>query len=747
MSDQNQPGNVPMSELQQAREALRECEEKYRSAFEYTGTAMMVINEDLTVAMGNHKIEEITGYTQEELEYRRPWTDYVHPDDRAAMLDYHRLRREEPDKVPSTYQFRMKHADGQYRDISINISMIPGSEKSLISMVDITEQKKTQAALLESRRRFQEMAELLPGIICELNTRLQFTYVNKLGLTSFGYTQEDLDRGLSAGELVHPEDRERMGQNAATILSGTLTGPNEYRFVHRDGRVVDYLLNSAPMYKGDRIVGLRTCLFDITDRKRTEEKLKESEELFRSIYSRSPIGIALFDSAGRITDTNEAFGEMFSLCGNQRNLQEGPLLFDLVPLDERSRARLDSGEGIEYESACDPAALASAGKTCEEEQQTRYLDWHITPLGGQGGPPSVLLVQVQDITERKQAEQERLRAAREEAEKANLLVESLRKEMTHSFTFSDMVSRSPHMRRIFDLLPEMAQAASTVLISGESGTGKELVAHSLHQLGPRASKPFVAINCSALPDSLLESELFGYKAGAFTDARRDKPGKFALADGGTIFLDEIGDISPAMQVKLLRVLQERTYEPLGAVRSEKVDVRVIAATNKNLSQMVKTGEFREDLYYRINVLQVKLPPLRDRRCDIPLLCDHFVDVYNTRYNKDVKSVSQEALDSLLAYDFPGNIRELENMIEHAFVFCKTDSIQPQHLPPEFRPTADGSPADALSNVKNLEDLERIYIRSILEETGGNKIAAARRLGVHKATLFRKLRKLNITTEE
>jgi len=306
------------------------------------------------------------------------------------------------------------------------------------------------------------------------------------------------------------------------------------------------------------------------------------------------------------------------------------------------------------------------------------------------------------------------------------------------------VGTSEEMRKLFDLLPEVAAVSTTVLVSGESGTGKELVARALHDLGPRKENPFIAINCSALPDNLLESELFGYKAGAFTDAKKDKPGKFALADRGTIFLDEIGDISAAMQAKLLRVLQERTIEPLGDTRSVPVDVRVVAATNKDLAAMVKEGKFREDLYYRIKVLTITMPPLRSRRRDIPLLCDHFIKQFNRRFKKNVEKVSSAAMDILLAYGYPGNIRELENIIEHAFIFCKSDSIEPHHLPPEVRgPGQQPQSVDALANVQSFEELERMFIRKVLHDVDGSRTKAAEKLGIHTVTLFRKIKALGL----
>jgi len=309
-----------------------------------------------------------------------------------------------------------------------------------------------------------------------------------------------------------------------------------------------------------------------------------------------------------------------------------------------------------------------------------------------------------------------------------------------------IIGRSPAMEQLFQLVPQFAQSNSTILIEGASGTGKELFARALHDLSPRRDKTFIAVNCGALPDTLLESELFGYKAGAFTDARQDKPGRFALADGGTIFLDEIGDVSPAMQIKLLRVLQERVFEPLGSVESVRVDVRIIAATNQDLGALVRNGTFREDLYYRINIVRLPLPPLSERREDIPLLVDHFVEKFNRTQGKCISDVSDDVLAILMAYDFPGNIRELENILEYAFVLCRGGRIEPEHLPPGLRERpalSGGGRAKALT----LRDLETLHIRDALRRCRGNRAAAARELGIDASTLFRKLRTLRIQVGE
>jgi PAS domain S-box-containing protein len=324
-------------------------------------------------------------------------------------------------------------------------------------------------------------------------------------------------------------------------------------------------------------------------------------------------------------------------------------------------------------------------------------------------------------------------------------IEALQKELQNRYTFEDIVGRSPAMRRLFEVLPQIAESSSTVLLEGPSGTGKELFAQAIHNLSPRRKKRFVAINCAALPDTLLESELFGHKAGAFTDARRDKIGRFELAHEGTLFLDEIGDISPALQVRLLRVLQNRTIEPLGATASKSVDVHVVAATNKRLSDLVEKGTFREDLYYRIRVIHMVLPTLKERREDIPLLLDHFIAKFNRLMGKDIAGISLEAAARLMEYDFPGNIRELENIIEQAFVLCRGGMIEIHHLPPELRPAARG-PEKELGSL-NLQALQRHFISETLRHFNGNRRRAARELGIDTSTLYRKIKALGIETPE
>ena len=325
------------------------------------------------------------------------------------------------------------------------------------------------------------------------------------------------------------------------------------------------------------------------------------------------------------------------------------------------------------------------------------------------------------------------------------LVEELLKRIEGRYCCEDIISQNHRMQNLFGILPNIAESDCTVLIEGDSGTGKELFARAIHNLSFRKEGSFVAVSCGALPDTLLESELFGYKVGAFTDARKDKPGRFAMAEHGTLFLDEIGDVSAAVQVRLLRVLQERTYEPLGDVASVKADVRVIAASNKKLSELVKQGGFRDDLYYRINVMRLELPPLRERKDDIPLLVNYFIDRFRRLRKKNISCVTDEVLASLLAHEYPGNVRELENIIEHCFVLCQGEVIEKKHLPTSVCPISSMDRIET-SEVRTLKQMEQLLIVEALRRNKGNQTVTAKELGINKSTLFRKLKAYDIKSQ-
>ncbi|WP_031480898.1 sigma-54 interaction domain-containing protein [Maridesulfovibrio frigidus] len=314
-------------------------------------------------------------------------------------------------------------------------------------------------------------------------------------------------------------------------------------------------------------------------------------------------------------------------------------------------------------------------------------------------------------------------------------IQVMRREVLDSWRFEDIIGKSKPLAKVFSIMPQVSKSEATVLLLGESGTGKELFARAIHNLSDRKHSPFVAVNCGALPDNLLESELFGYKAGAFTDARKDKPGRFELAAGGTIFLDEIGDMPAKLQVKLLRVLQEKTFEPLGSVASVKANVRIVAATNRNLAELVENGMFRQDLFYRLNVVTLNLPSLKERPEDIPLLINHFINRFNILQGKKIEGLSEDTIQILMRHPFPGNVRELENILEFSFILCPAGFIQVEHLPEYLQPH-NRCPPPSEDHPMTLEEVKCLAISRALERNNGKKMATCRELGISKDTLRR-----------
>jgi PAS domain S-box-containing protein len=327
------------------------------------------------------------------------------------------------------------------------------------------------------------------------------------------------------------------------------------------------------------------------------------------------------------------------------------------------------------------------------------------------------------------------------------MIKAYQLETEERYSFKNIVTKNTRMLGILKHLRDLAMSDSPILLSGESGTGKELLARAIHELSRRKDGPYIAVNCGALPDTLIESELFGYRKGAFTDARHHKPGRFALAEGGTLFLDEIGDLPLEIQVKLLRVLEGGEYQPLGSTETLKADARIITATNKDLFDQMKEGRFREDLFYRINVVQIDVPPLRQRREDIPLLIKYFLQKLNLKRRKNIVGLSPAAEETLLEYDYPGNIRELENILEYSTIICKNNQIEPRHFPPYLLREKEQEPPSGEPEIPgtDLGQMEKEELLQALKTNRWNRQAAAATLGISRTTLWRKLRKFQIAS--
>ncbi len=510
--------------------------------------------------------------------------------------------------------------------------------------------------------------------------------------------------------------------NSVTRLRG---GAPDYKISHerfetkhrcKNGVIIDieFSANYTDIDGGRFFVFLR----DITRSKQAEAEIKRSEQKLRTIFEAVPCTILIMDDQLTVMSVNGAAQHTFGLPETAIvNRRWGDLL--------RCTHAEETPEGCGSLEICKNCQISNtvlaalAGRAIQRVRTNFefFIDGHISkrlfsisaaPVDYEHRKMAVLTVE--DITE----------------------VSYLRQRLRIEHSFAGIQGRDEKMVELFDTIRELADSNAPVLILGESGTGKELVASALHNEGPRRQKRFVPVNCGALPDGLLESELFGHCKGSFTGAIRDKKGRFELADGGTIFLDEVGDLSQAMQVKLLRVIQNGSFEPVGSEKTIKVDVRVISATNKDLAQEIKAGRFREDLFYRLSVVPIKMPPLRERLNDIPILAESYLDWSAKEAQKEKAILTPEALDILMGYHWPGNVRELQNVLQFALIKCRGKAISPQYLPINIFPT-DKRPQKRRNRQGKLDSKT---VDAALEETQGNKLKAAKLLGVSRATIHR-----------
>ena len=567
----------------------------------------------------------------------------------------------------------------------------------------------TGEALMESLKNYQAILDEVEDCVGQVDLKGNITATNRAGMKIWGVDRKEEIVGVNFRSYMDKETADFVYHAYNKIYRTGIPNKITYDIFQKNGSRVTIEDSVAPIRNTEgRITGFRTVSRDITERKKREQELETHRSHLEAIFRSVKDAIITVDPDLRVIEANMHTETICSLSVAQITGKAFPRC-----VSQCSRSCVD----VLKQTLNKNATIREYRIECNHRKKRHQLvSVSSSPLIDSHGNFMGAVLVIRDMT----------------------LIRDLERELKERHQFQNMIGRSKRMQEIYRLLEDLADLETTVLITGESGTGKELVARALHYSGLRAFKPFVTVNCSALTEGLLESELFGHVKGAFTGAIKDRQGRFQAADGGTILLDEIGDISPLIQLKLLRVLQEKMFEPVGKSTPQKVDVRVIACTNKNLLKKVMKGEFREDLYYRLKVVEVALPPLRERLEDLPPLVEHFCRIFNGRFNKHIDGISHEVLNKFMDYSWPGNIRELEHVIEHAFILCHGDVITLEHLPAEIsqdsrRPMDNDRPVMSGS-------IQAGYIQDILKMTGGNKAKAARHLGIHRRTLYRLLDK-------
>jgi PAS domain S-box-containing protein len=609
---------------------------------------------------------------------------------------------------------------------------------------DITKLRAAQTALAQSEERYRLIAENVSDIIWSMSLTGEFTFVTQSVKRVLGYDPEELIGG-GLDDILTPEsaDRarkliaERMREHDKTLPGGVAL---ELEHVHRDGssswaEVHAKFLRAA----SGKPIGIVGVTRDITERKKAEDALRSSEEWFRALIELGTTVYAVVDAESRILYESPSLTNVYGWTPDEL---QGRSVLELVHPDDLEFAKQEMRE-----------LLQESGKTRTALVRYHHKNgsWRTIQVLGTNllDNPAVqgIVLASHDVTDRKKAEDD---LAEREGKIAELEheVAALRSEVKGQYEFASIVGHDPKMRQVFETILAVSKTRATVLITGETGTGKELAAKATHYNSDRSSGPFVKVDCGALAENLLESELFGHERGAFTGAIRERAGRFELASNGTIFLDEIQNLSLPLQAKLLRVVQDGTFERVGGGEVRIADVRIIAASNANLKRAVDEGTFRSDLFYRLNVIPIHLPPLREKKGDILPLASHFVAKYAKRHDRDVHGISKAALATLMSHEWPGNVRELENVIEHAVVFCGAHTIEADDL--RIQNTRKASPvehqtapAPAEKKRKPETATERELILDALEQTAGNRKRAAELLGIGRTSFYEKLRRHGI----
>lgn len=589
--------------------------------------------------------------------------------------------------------------------------------------------KRAESKLRQDEQELRRIVDLIPQTIVVLNPDGKAIYANHVALEYTGLSLDEVSADDFRDQVFHPEDVQRLREHRQKALSGNVPFENEQRALGKDGKYRWFLIRYNPMLdETGKVIRWYATGTDIEDRKQAENRLREDERELRQLIDFLPEHVIVLDKQGTLAQANKTMLDYlgYSLDEMKSGGDHQRIKRDVHPDDlERTQRERDAGisKGLPFEME---------KRLLSKDGQFRWFLFRYRPVLDGDGQVVRWFVAATDIEDRKQAEDR----VRNEAV-------ALREDIVSSSMFEEIVGSSEALREILAQISQVAATDSTVLIQGETGTGKELIARAIHNRSKRANRAFIRANCAAIPPSLIASELFGHEKGAFTGASHRRLGRFESADGGTIFLDEVGELPQETQISLLRVLQEREFERVGGNRSIHVDVRVLAATNRDLSAAVDEGSFRKDLFYRLNVFPIQVPPLRDRGDDVPLLVEYFVDRYAKKAGKHIRRIEKRTLQLLQSYNWPGNVRELQNVIERAVIVCDGDTfrVDASWLTRTAPISKSRRPFAA-----NLAEREKAMIENALRETKGvisGPAGAAVKLGLPRQTLESKIRKLGI----
>jgi formate hydrogenlyase transcriptional activator len=657
------------------------------------------------------------------------WRTHIHPEDVDLVLAHWTTHLSRA--VPYEHVFRVRRADGQYRWHLARGLPQRDDTGAVVRwygiMFDVQDLTEAREQIQRQEHELRRLLDVVPQQIFVLGADMTNEYANKAILEYHGDMLANIpsDIDLANRMVHHPDDLQRLWDAGQQSFSQGTPLEVEARVLGKDGTYRWFLIRMNPLHDDEgRVVRWYGTRTDIDDRKKAEERVRQDERELRMVVDFVPDHLGVLDAQGNVLYANRAALEFTGLTLEEAVADPDPgaqvVHPDDLPAVRATLRGLAEGNGGEVEI-----------RLRRRDGQYRWVLTRYVPLRDDDGRVVRWFATNTDIDDRKRAE-ERMQAE-------NL---ALREEVDKASMFEEIVGASPSLQAVLTSVAQVAPTDSTVLLTGETGTGKELVARAIHKRSLRASRAFVGVNCAAIPSTLIASELFGHEKGAFTGALQRRPGRFELADGGTIFLDEIGDLPPDTQLSLLRVLQERQFERVGATRPMKVDVRVVAATNRDLHAAMDAGAFRADLFYRLNVFPIEMPPLRERVSDIPLLVAYFVDRYARQAGKTIRHVDKRTMDLVESYRWPGNVRELQNVIERAVIVCDSDTlaIDARWLSRETAPVPVRRLADELAA------RERQIIETALAESGGRvsgPSGAARKLGIPASTLESKIRALGI----